>query len=319
MRNYFQFLWVLLFFISCQKETQNNIDISNIEANFKVFRFEQDFYTNKGKNLVELKENFPLLFTDETPDSIWIAKINNPDEQELFQETQKKYNSLLHIEEELSNLFKHIKYYNPSFLAPDVITILSNIDYTYRTIYTDNLLFISLDVYLGGDHPFYSDYPSYIRKNNTDERIVVDVASNIINSTISFSNNRSFLAKMIHEGKKMYLLDLYLPSKSDPIKIGYSKDKFDWATINEEQVWRYFIENDLLYSTDTQLNKRFIENAPFSKFYLSEDTKSPGRIGQWIGWQIVRSYMVNNDVSLQDLLSMNEEEIFKNSKYKPRK
>ena len=237
----------------------------------------------------------------------------------MFQETQKKYNSLLHIEEELSNLFKHIKYYNPSFLAPDVITILSNIDYTYRTIYTDNLLFISLDVYLGGDHPFYSDYPSYIRKNNTDERIVVDVASNIINSTISFSNNRSFLAKMIHEGKKMYLLDLYLPSKSDPIKIGYSKDKFDWATINEEQVWRYFIENDLLYSTDTQLNKRFIENAPFSKFYLSEDTKSPGRIGQWIGWQIVRSYMVNNDVSLQDLLSMNEEEIFKNSKYKPRK
>ena len=319
MRNYFQFLLVLLFFISCQKETQNNIDISNIEANFKVFRFEQDFYTNKGQNLVELKENFPLLFPDETPDSIWIAKINNPDEQELFQESQKKYNSLLHIEEELSNLFKHIKYYNPSFLAPDVITILSNIDYTYRTIYTDNLLFISLDVYLGGDHPFYSDYPSYIRKNNTDERIVVDVASNIINSTISFSNNRSFLAKMIHEGKKMYLLDLYLPSKSDPIKIGYSKDKFDWATINEEQVWRYFIENDLLYSTDTQLNKRFIENAPFSKFYLSEDTKSPGRIGQWIGWQIVRSYMVNNDVSLQDLLSMNEEEIFKNSKYKPRK
>lgn len=319
MRNYFQFLWVLLFFISCQKETQNNIDISNIEANFKVFRFEQDFYSNKGQNLVELKEKFPLLFPDETTDSIWISKINNPDELELFQETQKKYNSLLHIEEELSNLFKHIKYYNPSFLAPNVITILSNIDYTYRTIYIDNLLFISLDVYLGGDHPFYSDYPSYIRKNNTDERIVVDVASNIINSTISFSNNRSFLAKMIHEGKKMYLLDLYLPSKSDPIKIGYSKDKFDWATINEEQVWRYFIENDLLYSTDTQLNKRFIENAPFSKFYLSEDTKSPGRIGQWIGWQIVRSYMVNNDVSLQDLLSMNEEEIFKNSKYKPRK
>ena len=143
MRNYFQFLLVLLFFISCQKETQNNIDISNIEANFKVFRFEQDFYTNKGQNLVELKENFPLLFPDETPDSIWIAKINNPDEQELFQETQKKYNSLLHIEEELSKLFKHIKHYNPTFLAPDVITILSNIDYTYRTIYTDNLLFIS--------------------------------------------------------------------------------------------------------------------------------------------------------------------------------
>ena len=97
------------------------------------------------------------------------------------------------------------------------------------------------------------------------------------------------------------------------------RDVFDNIIVSNDNKSSGCIENDLLYSTDTQLNKRFIENAPFSKFYLSEDTKSPGRIGQWIGWQIVRSYMVNNDVSLQDLLSMNEEEIFKNSKYKPRK
>ena len=173
MRNYFQFLLVLLFFISCQKETQNNIDISNIEANFKVFRFEQDFYTNKGQNLVELKENFPLLFPDEIPDSIWIAKINNPDEQELFQETQKKYNSLLHIDEELSKLFKHIKYYNPTFLAPDIITILSNIDYTYRTIYTDNLLFIpSFSIYI---------YALYRMSKKTG---IIDVLDNIFKTYI---------------------------------------------------------------------------------------------------------------------------------------
>ena len=259
------------------------------------------------------------MFPSAESDSVWLAKINNKDEQNLFKETQVIFSDFNEIKKQFASLFKHITFYNPRFKAPKIITMLSNIDYENRVVYADSLLLVSLDVYLGGDHPFYSDYPSYIRKNNTDERIVVDVASNIINSTISLLNNRSFLAKMIHEGKKMYLLDLYLPSKSDPIKIGYSKDKFDWATMNEEQVWRYFIENDLLYSTDTQLNKRFIENAPFSKFYLSEDTKSPGRIGQWIGWQIVRSYMVNNDVSLQDLLSMNEEEIFKNSKYKPRK
>ena len=67
------------------------------------------------------------------------------------------------------------------------------------------------------------------------------------------------------------------------------------------------------------MNKRFLEDAPFSKFYISEDKNSPGRIGQWIGMQIVRSFMANNDVSLSDLLIKNEEEIFKKSKYKPRK
>ena len=75
----------------------------------------------------------------------------------------------------------------------------------------------------------------------------------------------------------------------------------------------------MLFSTETKLNKRFLEMAPFSKFYRSEDTLSPGRIGAWIGWQIVRSYMKHNDVSLQQLLKTPSEEVYKNSKYKPKK
>jgi uncharacterized protein YjaZ len=43
-------------------------------------------------------------------------------------------------------------------------------------------------------------------------------------------------------------------------------------------------------------------------------------VGQWLGWQIVRSYMENNDdVTLEQLLAMNTKTIFENSKYKPKK
>jgi uncharacterized protein YjaZ len=80
----------------------------------------------------------------------------------------------------------------------------------------------------------------------------------------------------------------------------------------------YFIEKKLLFSTDTKLNKRFLENAPFSKFYLHQDRQSPGRIGVWIGWQIVKSFMQNNDVSLQKLLTTDSEDIFNKSRYKPK-
>ena len=284
-----------------------------------INRFEQDFYSHKGEDLEELKKKYPLLFPENTPDSVWMAKIKDKDEQELYTETQKLYSSFSDIETELRSLFKYITHYNPMFNTPNIITGLSNIDYNYRVIYNQRLVFISLDVYLGSKHPFYSDYPAYIKQNNIRERIVVDVANAIIDSQIKPLTNRSFLAKMIHEGKKLYLLDLYLPLKSDAVKIGYTKQKYDWAITNEEQVWKYFIENNLLYSTDTKLNKRFLEDAPFSKFYLSEDKNSPGRIGQRIGLQIVRSFMDNNDVSLSDLLIKDGEEIFKNSKYKPRK
>lgn len=319
MRYYFLFFVLLLFLNSCQKEVKKNVDTSNIEVEFMINRFEQDFYDHRGENLEELKNKYPLLFPDNTPDSIWMAKINDRDEQELYSETQKLYSSFSDIESELKSLFEHVTYYNPLFNTPDIITGLSNIDYDYRVIYNQELVFISLDVYLGSTHPFYGDFPSYIKQNNVRERIIVDVASAIIDSQIKPLTNRSFLAKMIHEGKKLYLLELYLPLKSEAVRIGYNKIKYDWALTNEEQVWKYFIENNLLYSTDTKLNKRFLEDAPFSKFYISEDKNSPGRIGQWIGMQIVRSFMANNDVSLSDLLLKNEEEIFKKSKYKPRK
>ena len=319
MRYYFLFFVLLLFLNSCQKEVKKNIDTSNIEVEFMINRFEQDFYDHGGENLEELKNKYSLLFPDNTPDSIWKAKVNDKDEQELYRETQKLYSSFSDIESELRSLFQNVTYYNPLFNTPDIITGLSNIDYDYRVIYNQELVFISLDVYLGSTHPFYGDFPSYIKQNNVRERIIVDVASAIIDSQIKPLTNRSFLAKMIHEGKKLYLLELYLPLKSEAVRIGYNKIKYDWALTNEEQVWKYFIENNLLYSTDTKLNKRFLEDAPFSKFYISEDKNSPGRIGQWIGMQIVRSFMANNDVSLSDLLIKNEEEIFKKSKYKPRK
>ena len=42
-------------------------------------------------------------------------------------------------------------------------------------------------------------------------------------------------------------------------------------------------------------------------------------IGKYIGWQIVKSYMKNNDTSLYKMLTINPIDIYNNSKYKPQK
>ena len=91
------------------------------------------------------------------------------------------------------------------------------------------------------------------------------------------------------------------------------------AGISSGPIWRYFVERELLYDTDPKLLTRFINPAPFSKFDLELDSESPGCLGQYIGWQIVNAYMKNNDVTLQQMLSTKAEDIFKNSKFKPRK
>jgi gliding motility-associated lipoprotein GldB len=318
MRKYFFIFSLFTILFSCETKQENQIDVSAIKVGFSVDRFDVDFYTTKEESLFETKEKYPLFFPEGTSDPVWIQKIKNTDEQELFKETQRVFSDIDFLKKDLEQLFRHIKYYNPDFYAPKVVTLLSNIDYQNKILYTRDYLLISLDVYLGKKHRFYQDYPDYIKQNFEKNNIVVDVAKAIIPMQNNITD-RTFISKMITKGKRLYLLDKYLPTVSDYQKIGYSEVKNSWAIENEEQVWKYFVENKMLFSTDTKLNKRFLELSPFSKFYRSEDALSPGRIGAWVGWQIVRSYMQYNDVSLHQLLKIPSEEVYKNSKYKPKK
>ncbi len=311
-------LLLLVVFNSCKKEEKLKVDVSKIQMELSLDRFDVDFYSATEETLPNIKSKYPLFFPHNI-DSIWINKIKDKDEQELFSETQKMYSDFSLQQNQIENLCKHIKYYHPKFTAPKIITLLSNIDYDNRVIYNGEYLLISLDCYLGTSHEFYGDYPEYIKQNNTANHIIVDVANAIIATQIGPNRERNFINKMIYEGKKMYLLDAYLPDVSDREKIGYTTEKYDWAVRSEEEIWKYFIEKDLLYSTDSKLNKRFLDIAPFSKFYMAEDNLSPGQIGKWIGWRIVRSYMRNNDVSLSELLNTKGDEIFKKSKYKPKR
>ena len=110
-----------------------------------------------------------------------------------------------------------------------------------------------------------------------------------------------------------------MPDYLDAEKIGYTAEQLKWCEENENYMWRYFIEREMLYSNDQKLIPRFISQAPFSKFYLELDNESPGRVGAWLGWQIVRAYAKNNEIPIGDLLKLNAKELFEKSKYKPKK
>lgn len=315
MRKELVFL-LLMLIVSCKNDKIKSIDISNINVELEVSRFEVDFYNTKEQDFLNVKKKYPMLFPHDI-DSIWVNKIKNKEEQELYKETQKIYQDFSKQKKKLEKLFKYIKYYNSAFKAPKIITLVTNMD--SRIIYANDLLFVSLDNFLGENHRFYASFPKYIKQNNTSNHLIVDVATEIINQQVPLNIQRRFIDKMIHEGKKMYLLDVYLPNENDKEKMGCSKDKLTWVNTNEEQIWKYFIDKNLLYSTDSKLSKRFLEPAPFSKFYTNEDSQSPGRVGAYIGWQIVKAFMDNNDVSLQELVKKSSEEILKKSRYKPRK
>jgi len=312
-------LIILLSFVSCKEETNNKIDVSNIEVDVSVDRFDQKFYESTVETLPALKLEFPFLFPEQNHDSIWLNRINNEDEIELYQKAQTVFGDFESEKPQIVNLFKHVKYYNPTFNSPEIISIITDLDYRNKVLYTGDYLFVSLDMYLGKDDVVYKDFPLYLARNYDKSQLTVDMAKAIGEAYFIVKPERQFIDVMINEGKKMYQLDCFLPNVSDAQKMGYSNDNIGWVEANEQAIWTYFVENKLLYSTDDDLYTRFISDAPFSKFYIDIDKESPGKVGVWLGWQIVRSYMNNNNVTLQQLLQTNAQDIFKNSKYKPKK
>jgi len=318
MRKIVLMIILMLSFPSCDKKSKEEKAVEAIPVQLKVVRFDKLFFETQPQDLSKLKSDFPFFFPKGNDDSVWLEKMQNPLWRELYTEVQKKYANFEPLQKELELLFKNIKYNFPQTKIPKVITVISEMDYNKKVIITDSLAIISLELYLGKDHKFYQ-FPKYLKQNFEQNQILPDVVSSFSLQKIPPVTDKNLLSQMIYFGKQLYLKDILLPEDNDADKMGYTPEQINWCEENESYMWRYFIENELLYSNDQKLANRFINPAPFSKFYLEIDNESPGRVGAWLGWQIVRSYMKNNEVSLEQVLKMNAKEIFEKSKYKPKK
>jgi gliding motility-associated lipoprotein GldB len=320
MKKVILLLFILTVVISCKNENQLEQEIEKIPMETKIERFDELFSHVNDKNLPKLKQDYPFMFSKKYADSFWIAKSQDTLQIKLFEEVSKAFPNIDEQQNEINSLFQHIKYYFPEFSPPRIITTTSYVDYRNKIILTDTIALISIDTYLGSSHEFYQGIQKYIREDFNKSNMVVDLATEYAKKYIYQGQNKTLLDEMIYFGKQLYFKDLVIPFKTEAERIGYTNEQLDWAHVNESYIWRYFVERELLFSTDSKLPGRFINPAPFTKFYLEEiDSQSPGRLGQYIGWQIVKAYMKNNDVSLKDLLITSPEDIFNNSKFKPSK
>jgi len=305
--------------INCSSRSNVEEEIGAIPMEVDIIRFDKEFAKATPSNLIALKSKYPIFFPAQYHDSIWLQKMEDTLQGQLNEEVIKKFPTEEKLETELRSIFQHIKYYFPQFVSPTVVTTTSDVDYKNKIIIADSLLIIAVDTYLGSDHPFYGGIKKYISQNLNESQLGPDIATAYAGQLVVKPQRRSLLEQMVFYGKELYLKDLWLPNASDSEKIGYSEEQWTWAKENESEMWRYFVEKEILFSTNTKLPAQFINPAPFSKFYLEIDNESPGMVGRFLGWQIVRSYMKNNESTVQQLMIKNAQALFNESKYKPSK
>ena len=309
---------VLFLSFSCENQDAIEAEIDALPGAISMDRFDRKFHEATPDQIPELKKNYPYLFPQQFPDSIWINRQKDSLQRLLQTAVDEKFPKMESLESDLSHLFKHIQYYFPATPSPHTIGLINNVDYQSKSIYTDSLLIISLDTYLGKQHPLYEGIPNYIRQQMDVAYLTSHVAEKFLETQVSPPTDRTFLAQLIYFGKIEYLKSLLVPHVSEAVRFGYSEEELKWTQENQKYIWQYFIEKQLLYSTDPTLTQRFLAPAPFSKFYLEIDNQTPGQIGVWLGAEIVNAFCAKNpNYTYSEILALPALTIFQQSNYKP--
>ncbi len=323
-----------LLLVGCNSDPLD-VDLKDAEIELEFKRLDQDFFalnpaagetntdqlsTKYGEFLVDYCDGVLQIGHPESDGFPFAVAQFIVDEnmKVLFEDTQTEYPDVSEIESDLNSAFSYFQYHFPDSAIPEIVFMISALN--YPVVATKSTMAISLDMFLGADYPVYPQVgiPQYMFSNMKREQVVPQAMKGWIQSMYETEAVRnSLLDYMIFEGKILYATDAVLRKSPDSVKIGFPSEAMDWCNEFEPRVWAHIIDQELLYSTDFMTINKWINQAPFVAGIPKE---SPGRLGQWVGWQIVRKYMkANPEISLQELMiNQDSQAILASSKYKPK-
>lgn len=323
------FSLILIIAFSCGKKEEDcqlDPEILDQDLSVEIIRLEDEFFKAESKEDFEfLMEKYPdfaegylgkSLYS--SPDSLLSELVSIHRDSTLnvlYDSVKVEFLDISDVQKDLENAFKSIKFYFPEFEAPKVYTFLSG--FNSDLVITENMIVIGLDYFLPNSHTFQPDLPKYM-SDRYERPYIVPMIVTALSSRFNEINpqDNTMLAEMIYYGKAYHFTKAMMPCTSDQFIIGYSEKEIADCYANEEYIWAHFIENELLYETNPFDITKYLGEAPFTD---AISTKAPGRIGRWLGWNIVDDYRFNQDITLPELMANpNAEEIFRQSGYRPR-
>jgi hypothetical protein len=333
---------ILMTIVLCFGCNNNKPDVSGITVNTKLERLDQFMFAKMDTSRIEesVKEmyrQFPFFAHDFVSNILGLPPVTDSSTagitysemkrfmrltRPLYDSIAPKFRNTSALEEKLKDGFRHVKYYYPAYNIPRLVAYVGPFD-APAVAMTPASVGIGLQLFAGKNFSFYATnegqelYPMYISRRFEPQFIPAAVMNTVIQDLYpDQSPGRPLIEQMIIKGREWYLLDKLLPDEEDSIKTGYTLKQLKWANANEGLIWNFFLQNNDLYTTEPVFIKNFMGEAPYTE---GMPEQSPGNIGQWVGWQIVKAYAANNpDMKPDEIMKQDPKDIFSKAKYKPR-
>lgn len=334
---------VLTLFSACRRDQGNNApDVSDIELEVEIRRFEKDLFaidTNQVElQLEQLEQKYPAFSeiyfqhilgskNERVAPEGHVAYVKGfltfPPARALYDTCMIVYPEVQDLERDFAQAFRYFKYYFPDKPTPDVTTFIS--EYSMGAfIYQETSLAVGLDLFLGTAYPYFEKNPSnpafsdYLTRTFTKEHLVPKTLHPLVEDMLGDPSGDRLVDLMIYYGKKMYMLDHLLPNTPDSIKFEVTQEQIEWLQDNELEMWSFFLQEDLLYSSNLQDIRKYFDYSPNSPGMPPE---APGRTANWLGWKIVEKYMERfPKTTMQELVAMQDAQgLMEKARYKPRR
>ncbi|HWK06521.1 MAG TPA: hypothetical protein VNS58_22960 [Puia sp.] len=338
---FFAFLAFFILLLSSCGHNGKSPDISGIDQKeVHIERFDTAFFSLDSNNVVpglyRLSKQYPYFTGDFVGNILGAGPLSDTSHLAFLAARQffvsylpvkdsleEKYQRLDWLEKELTKGFRFVKYYFPHYNLPQkVVAFIGPFDGPGVAI-TSYALAIGLQSYAGRNFSFYLSgkgqdlYPIYISRRFEPEYITANCLNALATDIFpDSSEGRPLIEQMIIKGRYWWLAEKLLPDASDSIRTGYTQSQLSWCASNEASVWNFFLTNTDLYTVDPDIIKNYIGEGPKT---LTMPDASPGNIGAWVGWQMVKKYAgEHSGLTPEQVMRTPAREIFDKSKYKPR-
>lgn len=331
-----KFLWGILVLagVSC-RNSKKIPDVSNIKINLETERFERSFFALDSTDLNRSLKALAVKYPGFTQDFLFNILGTVPDSaykdvpfflhtyKSLADASASKFADFKPVEQQVKRGLQFVHYYFPDYKLPHkLVTFIGPIN-SYGNIITKDALAVGLQLYMGRTYPLYLGeegqalYPAFVSRRFEPEYIAVNCIKNIIDDMYPEKrNDKSLVEQMVESGKRLYILDRLLPELPDTLKTGYTKMQLDDCYRNEQQIWSFFVQNDLLFNSDPNVIRDYLADGPNT---TALGQASPGNIGQFTGLQIVNKWMGKHEkLSLDALMRTPAKQVFDEAKYKPK-
>ena len=323
---------LLITLVSCQEKEpaykqQLNVETQPYDLHFERYEdvlFQLDT-ADFQQELMRIQDHYRVFLSGDLndPDAVRYLKdfATDPFCISLYHKVKAAFPDLKQVEPLVEDVMAHFHYYYPDIELPSTaFTCVTGISVDVPPVQIiDNILVISLDWYLNGDEVYDQiGMPRYISQRTHLATLSKDVASLLyMNYLYEWRKQGQIVGEMVFYGRHNYFIEALCPTIADSVLLGYSTHQWQWAVENEGQVWADIVGNRRLYEAGLDAYMMYFGDGPFTQAYSND---APSRLGEFFGLNIIRSYVTNNETSLQELMKRKDLlNIFQDSGYKPKK